>query len=418
MLKFDPIRFFEGFKKRFDDTLDQSQVDGINFLLEHFENEPLWNSIPRLSYAWATIFHETAGSMQPVEEAYYIGEKYGVKRMREIQKGFRYYPFFGRGFVQLTWETRRIPNYSKATREIKKQRPEIVKEFEAKTGQTFDLVKNPDQAKDPIIAFAVMSLGMFQGWFTGAKISTFIDNSKADYVNARTVINGHDKAGQIATHAKNFEKILRESYIGRADTIINRPAENSAANDPSPGGTEDSPEVPLISQAETIPSDPAPPTTPTTQIAETIVNTGEQAAAPVPGEPITLTAPAADNATSKSVKATIFGIGVPTFIYTGFKSIEEAIAKGYISAAEIGSAAMNFVSGNFKWIAGGIALYIALQIVKKLVKQITFWISMITHAVPAWNSVKVQPRPIAPAPPSSLRLIWNALKSIFKSPAV
>jgi hypothetical protein len=79
---------------------------------------------------------------------------------------------------------------------------------------------------------------------------------------------------------------------------------------------------------------------------------------------------------------------------------------------------MNFVSGNFKWIAGGIALYIALQIVKKLVKQITFWISMITHAIPAWNNVKVQPRPIAPAPPSSLRLIWNALKSIFKSPAV
>jgi len=38
-----------------------------------------------------------------------------------------------------------------------------------------------------------------------------------------------------------------------------------------------------------------------------------------------------------------------------------------------------------------IGLIILILIVKKIVKQITFWIQMITAAVPQWNTIKVVP---------------------------
>jgi putative chitinase len=210
MLKFDRKKFFDGVKEHIDSTLEQEQVDGFTFLLDRFESTPMWSSIPLIAYGLATPYHETAGSMQPVEEGYYLG-RYGKKRVKDFQRSLRYFPYFGRGFVQLTWETRRIPNYSRATRELREQMPLLVGVFEEKTGKTFDLVKYPDQALDPIIAFAVMTLGMFQGWFTTKKITDFIHGSTKNYLDARTVINGHDKAALIAGYAKTFEAILRHA---------------------------------------------------------------------------------------------------------------------------------------------------------------------------------------------------------------
>lgn len=217
-MKFDRDKFFGGVHEHIDSSLEQAQVEGFNFLLDHFEAEPLWASIPLIAYGFATPYHETAGSMQPVEEGYYLA-RYGQARVKSFQKSLRYFPYFGRGFVQLTWETKRIPNYSKATTQISEQMPELVTEFESRTGKTFDLVKHPEQALDPLIAFAVMTLGMFQGWFTSHKITDFIHGSTKNYVDARTVINGHDKAALIAGYAKTFEAILRAALIDPAAAI-------------------------------------------------------------------------------------------------------------------------------------------------------------------------------------------------------
>ena len=72
-MKFARKKFFDGFKKHFDSSLDQSQVDGVEFLLTSFEKEPLWKDVRHIAYALATVYHETAASMQPVEEGYYLG---------------------------------------------------------------------------------------------------------------------------------------------------------------------------------------------------------------------------------------------------------------------------------------------------------------------------------------------------------
>lgn len=50
--------------------------------------------------ALGTIAIETASSFQPVAEAYYLGANAESWRRANL----RYYPFYGRGFIQLTWE--------------------------------------------------------------------------------------------------------------------------------------------------------------------------------------------------------------------------------------------------------------------------------------------------------------------------
>lgn len=190
-MRFDRKRFFDGFKANFDDTIDQEQVDGIEFLLAGFENNAAWAAdIRHIAYALATIYHETAGSMQPVEEGYYLG-RYGKKRVKQFQAGLRYFPYFGRGYVQLTWKA----NYAKAGKAL-----------------GVDLVDDPGLALDKAVAFDVMTRGMFGGWFSaGQTLGKYIHGDKCDYKGARKIINGTDKAALIAGYAVQFEKILKVS---------------------------------------------------------------------------------------------------------------------------------------------------------------------------------------------------------------
>ena len=81
----------------FGGRLTAPQVAGMDAILDA---APSLLGTTSLAYALATTFHETARTMQPIEE-------YGRG------KGKSYGPtgFWGRGFVQLTWDT----NYAKAT---------------------------------------------------------------------------------------------------------------------------------------------------------------------------------------------------------------------------------------------------------------------------------------------------------------
>ena len=81
------------------------------------------------AYVLATAFWETARTMKPVVEAFWKTEAWRKKNLR-------YYPWHGRGFVQLTWEK----NYQRAARE---------------TGAPLDN-RNPDAALQPDIAAAII----------------------------------------------------------------------------------------------------------------------------------------------------------------------------------------------------------------------------------------------------------------------
>jgi hypothetical protein len=107
-------------------------------------------------------------------------------------QGKEYYPYIGRGFVQLTWED----NYRRATEKLG-------------LSGTDDLVKYPDRALDLVIATNVMFRGMVEGWFTNKKLSSYFSSTKDDPLNARQIINGNDDDDLIKGYHYDFLDALK-----------------------------------------------------------------------------------------------------------------------------------------------------------------------------------------------------------------
>ena len=186
----------------FPGKLTQPQVDGMNVMLDEWDKRGL-TELSWLAYMLATAFHETAQWMQPVIEtrrasepenpgvdtaiarldnAWNAGKRSWVKQpyWRKDADGFSW---LGRGFVQLTFKT----NYQNA---------------QAKTG--IPCAAQPELMLESAPAATVMYGGMIGGWFTGKKLSDYLGNGKVDFVNARRIINGLDRANDIAGYANKF----------------------------------------------------------------------------------------------------------------------------------------------------------------------------------------------------------------------
>ncbi len=200
-------KFFEGYRRAFG-RLSQEQVDGLTFLLSSIDHKLGIYPISYKAYMLATIYHETAKTFQPIEE-------YGKGRRRPYGKvdPLTKKAYYGRGYIQLTWKA----NYQAFETLLK-----------------LPLVKNPEKALDPVIAFEIAQLGMIGGMFTGKRLSDYITSTRTDYVNARKVVNGLDKAAMIAGYAKKFEDILTQAI---SSTII----ENSIPPDKGPQPSEGAP---------------------------------------------------------------------------------------------------------------------------------------------------------------------------------
>jgi putative chitinase len=193
-----PAAFFDAMRTGLlGPTLSGSEVDGCNAILKAMEGSPLAYT----AYALATAYHETASTMQPIPERggpIYFTRMYDVTGNRPqlalkmgntcAGDGPKY---CGRGYVQLTWKV----NYAKAAKEC-----------------GVDLVAYPEKAMQPDIAAKVMRRGMDEGWFTGKAFRHYLPaQGKADraqFTNARRIINGTDKAAQIADHALKFQAAL------------------------------------------------------------------------------------------------------------------------------------------------------------------------------------------------------------------
>jgi hypothetical protein len=173
----------------FGGLLTQSQVDGMGVVLDVWEASGR-TDLRHLGYMQATEFHETGRAMQPIFEKGskdYFHKYDGRADLGNTEPGDGFL-FRGRGRVQLTGRR----NYAKAG---------------AKLG--VDLVANPDLALDPVIATKIMFAGMGEGWFTGKKLSDYFHEGTADWLNARRIINGTDKAQTIANYGKAFYAALQ-----------------------------------------------------------------------------------------------------------------------------------------------------------------------------------------------------------------
>lgn len=170
------ISFFKKYREYFG-KLNQSQVNALNFLLNKFEQSEIITDKRHWAYILATIFHETAFTFLPVTE--FGSQKY--------LRSKAYYPYIGRGYVQLTW----ISNYKKFAKLL-----------------NIPLIEKPNLANEPEIAWEILELGMSKGLYTGKKLPDYINDNRTDYYNARRTINGTDKALTIQKYAEDFYTCL------------------------------------------------------------------------------------------------------------------------------------------------------------------------------------------------------------------
>lgn len=183
--------------------LTESQVAEINFIVDEMDKDKSI-SYPQGAYVLATTWWETGKTMLPIAEygkgknrtygTWYKNSKNQLYSFRNGEKRAAYlfeeFPhlYYGRGYVQLTW----FDNYKKASEKL-----------------GFNFLDNPDLVMKKEYAIKILLTGMKEGWFTGKNLSDYINQSKKDYVGARKIINGTDKAEKIAEIAKTFEKALR-----------------------------------------------------------------------------------------------------------------------------------------------------------------------------------------------------------------
>lgn len=178
-------------KQPFNGRLTSPQVAGVEALLDAWER---WapGSDPRfIAYALATLFHETAASMQPIREiGRGKGRAYGKPAGRFGQV------YYGRGGVQLTW----LRNYEFADRKLHEAGVLDLGE---------SLVRDPDLALRPDVSTAIVVRGMLEGWFTGRRLEQFFAGTRSDWVDARTIVNGRDRAALVAGYGLHFYEGLR-----------------------------------------------------------------------------------------------------------------------------------------------------------------------------------------------------------------
>ncbi len=189
MILYDRNRFFEQYKILLG-KLNKYQVKGILFLLGKLEQSEKIILHTARAYVLGTVAWETAYTFEPITE-------YGSLDYLRKKK---YYPYIGRGYVQLTWKE----NYEKFGKHL-----------------NIDLVNNPKLANEPEIAWKILEEGMTDDFgiqdpnFTSWTLEDFFNKDKTDYYNARKIINPRDKKSYkpIAELSKKFYECLTGSII-------------------------------------------------------------------------------------------------------------------------------------------------------------------------------------------------------------
>ena len=208
--------FYDAIRPLFGGRMKQSQVDGVNAILEACMDERL----PRqqTAYVLATAFHETGGRMEPVREGFaetdeqaiaIVTKMFNAGRINrnyaepDLETGKSYY---GRGYVQITWKQ----NYARLGRAL-----------------NLDLVSNPDLALDPKVACDILVKGMRLGLFTGKSLDHVSEpeSSEPDFTNDRAVVNGTDRAVKIGGYADRFYRALEDvDLLQKSRTVKNAKA--------------------------------------------------------------------------------------------------------------------------------------------------------------------------------------------------
>lgn len=194
--------FYDAIRPTFGGKLTAGQVSGLEVLLTATEGLPLTHR----AYCLATAYHETGQRMQPVRECFAPSDGETVRRLEAAWKKGQltwvktpYWrpdadgkAWFGRGYVQLTHKA----NYDKLGKRI-----------------GVDLVADPSAALSPFLAAKILVVGMVEGLFTGKRMADYLPGN---YMGARAIVNGNDRAQAIAGYAGRFEAALKAAEVSTA----------------------------------------------------------------------------------------------------------------------------------------------------------------------------------------------------------
>lgn len=141
----------------------------------------------QIAYILATCYHECR--YKPIAE---IRAKPGTQIWKWQN---RYWPsgFYGRGYSQLTWRK----NYRK---------------FSPIVGVNLEV--NPDEALRPEIGAKILVYGMANGTFVAngltskTRLSTFLNDTKTDWLGARAIVNGTFQADKVADAAIKIMSVI------------------------------------------------------------------------------------------------------------------------------------------------------------------------------------------------------------------
>jgi surface antigen len=153
--------------------------------------------IGQIAYILATAEHESKLGLWMEELA--SGQAYeGRADLGNIYPGDGV-KYKGRGYVQITGRK----NYTQWGQQL-----------------GINLVNQPTLASDKDIAAKILVQGMRDGTFTGKKLSHYINGGNRDFVNARRIVNGTDRASTIAQIANRYVQALQNA-IGPITTPVN-----------------------------------------------------------------------------------------------------------------------------------------------------------------------------------------------------
>lgn len=188
--------FFDSVRRSLFGTLTQAQVDGMKLLLKVWQRDHADEPRQFLAYCLATAFHETARHMTPVRETLAASDAEAVRRLsrHRLTRKKTYWRavngkhYFGRGHIQLTWER----NYRRFSKLL-----------------GIDLVEDPDKALEDDISAQIMFQGCINGYYTGRHLGQYLPSKNPlNWRKARAVVNGSDKASQIAAYGLEFDRAL------------------------------------------------------------------------------------------------------------------------------------------------------------------------------------------------------------------
>lgn len=168
-------------------VFEKREEVAIKYLVDTFFEEG-YTDIRLLAYALATVRRECGSNMLPVREGFAKTDKAARAHVRKYKRRYAKeingQVYYGRGYVQLTWDY----NYKKE-----------------------GIEHNPDKALEPEFAAKLLFKGLLDGRWNGKAKGLMYYLDRNDPVQARRTVNVLDHAELIAGYYRDYLAALEAS---------------------------------------------------------------------------------------------------------------------------------------------------------------------------------------------------------------